>query len=101
MTIVKGLDKGQKINRALTKPVNVHPGTRRCTDVFVSLRSKFRCSARLFTAALLALYAAFPGGFVMPCLEPVMTIAEGLSGLFWKSGTNVFLSSRFEVSRSP
>jgi hypothetical protein len=62
----------------LTRPVNVHPGTRRCTLVFVSLRSKERCSASALTAALLALYAALPGGLVMPCLLPVMTIALGV-----------------------
>lgn|SRR5690242_14840500 len=61
-----------------TRPVKVHPGTSRCTFVFVSLKSKLRCSARALTAALDALYAAFPGGLVMPCLLPVMTIALGL-----------------------
>lgn len=58
-----------------TRPVNVHPGTNRWTFVLVSFRSKERCSANALTAALLALYAALPGGFVMPCLLPVMTIA--------------------------
>lgn len=46
--------------------------------MFVSLRSKERCSASALTAALLALYAALPGGLVMPCLLPVMTIALGV-----------------------
>lgn len=41
-------------------------------------RSKERCSARVFTAALDALYAGFPGGLVMPCFEPVMMIEDGL-----------------------
>jgi hypothetical protein len=71
-----------------TRPVNVQPGTRRCTPTFVSFRSKLRCSARAFTAALLALYAAFPGGFVMPCLLPVITIAEdSFEERAWKDGT--------------
>jgi hypothetical protein len=30
-----------------------------------------------FTAALEALYAGFPGGFVIPCFEPVMMIEVG------------------------
>lgn len=59
--------------------------------VFVSLRSKERCSASVFTAALLALYAGLPGGFVMPCLLPVITIADGvLEERDWKDGTYVF-----------
>ena len=62
---------------ALTRPVKVHPGTSRCTDVLASLRSKLRCSASVLMAALLALYAALPGGFVMPCLLPVITMADG------------------------
>ena len=54
--------------------MNVHPGTSRWTLVFVSLRSNERCSASVFTAALDALYAGLPGGFVIPCLLPVMTM---------------------------
>ena len=61
----------------LTRPVKVHPGTSKCTLVCASFRSKLRCSASTLTAAFDALYAAFPGGFVMPCLLPVTTIAEG------------------------
>ena len=55
------------------------------------MRSNERCSASVLTAALLALYAGLPGGFVMPCLLPVMTIAEGvLEPRDWKEGTYVF-----------
>ena len=77
-----------RVARKRTKPVNVHPGTSRWTLVFVSPRSNERCSASVFTAALDALYAGLPGGFVMPCLLPVMTIAEGvLDERDWKEGT--------------
>lgn len=38
--------------------------------------SNARFSVSDLTAALLALYAAFPGGFVIPCFEPVLTITE-------------------------
>jgi hypothetical protein len=54
----------------LTSPVNVHPGTSKCTPTFVSLKSKLKCSVSAFTAALLALYATFPGGFVMLAYFP-------------------------------
>jgi hypothetical protein len=76
----------------LTRPVNVHPGTSRWTDVFVSFKSKLRCSAKDLTAAFDALYATLLGGFVIPCLLPVITIAEGLavSVRDWKEGTKVF-----------
>lgn len=68
--------------------MNVHPGTSKCTFVFVSFRSKLRCSASALTAAFDALYAALPGGLVMPCLLPVMTIALGvLDDRLWKEGT--------------
>lgn len=74
-----------------TRPVKVHPGTSRWTLVCVSFRSKLKCSASAFTAALDALYAALPGGFVMPCLLPVITIALGvLEERDWKDGTYVF-----------
>ena len=47
-----------------------------------------RCSARALTAALDALYAGLPGGFVMPCLLPVMTMAAGvLEERDWTEGT--------------
>lgn len=76
----------------LTSPVNVHPGTNRCTPMsFLSFKSQLRCSAKVFTADLLALYAGLPGGFVIPCLLPVMTMADGeaLEGRDWKDGTYV------------
>lgn len=74
----------------LTRPVKVHPGTSRCTLVLESRRSKLRCSARDLIAALEELYAAFPGGLVMPCLDPVMTIADGIEDfLAWNAGTKV------------
>lgn len=38
--------------------------------------SNARPSVRDFTAALAALYAAFPGGFVIPCFDPVLMITE-------------------------
>lgn len=62
--------------------MNVQPGTSRWTDVFgdAVARSKDRCSARVLTADLDALYAGFPGGLVMPCLEPVMTMLAGDEG---------------------
>jgi hypothetical protein len=66
--------------KVLTSPVNVHPGTSKCTPTSgLSFRSQLRCSASVLTAALLALYAGFPGGFVMPCLLPVMTMAAGFA----------------------
>lgn len=60
--------------------MNVQPGIRRCTEVVGEdfERSKERCSAKVFTAALEALYAGFPGGLVIPCLEPVMMMLDGL-----------------------
>lgn len=70
-------DKKGSMFELLTMPVNVQPGTRRCTLVLVSRRSQLRCSARVLTADLDALYAAFPGGLVMPCLLPVMTMEVG------------------------
>lgn len=47
--------------------------------------SNARFSVSDFTAALLALYAAFPGGFVIPCFEPVLTITE-LFGIAERAG---------------
>ena len=38
--------------------------------------SNARFSVSDFTAALLALYSAFPGGFVIPCFEPVLTMTD-------------------------
>lgn len=79
---------GKRKGGGLTSPVNVHPGTSKCTPTFVSFRSKLKCSVSAFTAALLALYATFPGGFVMPCLLPVTTIAAASSeARDWKLGT--------------
>lgn len=44
-------------------------------EVFMSWE---RCSARDFTAAFDALYAGLdPGGLVIPCLEPVITMVAG------------------------
>jgi len=59
--------------------VNVQPGTSKWTLVVGDdfERSKERCSASALTAALEALYAGFPGGFVIPCLEPVITMLAG------------------------
>ena len=45
----------------LTKPVNVQPGTSKCTPTFsFPFKSQLRCSASDLTAALLALYAGLP-----------------------------------------
>ena len=44
-------------------------------------RSKESCSASVRTAALDALYAGFPGGLVIPCLEPVMIIEVGFEAV--------------------
>lgn len=88
--MLAGFAEGAIIERRLTRPVNVHPGTSRCTLVFASFRSKLKCSAKALTAAFDALYAALPGGFVMPCLLPVMTMALGvLDERDWKEGTYV------------
>jgi hypothetical protein len=79
-------DRGEKgRGKGHTNPVNVHPGTSKCTPTFVSLRSKLKCSASAFTAALLALYAGLPGGFVIPCFDPVITIAPDERA--WNDGT--------------
>ena len=59
----------------LTSPVKVQPGTSMWTVVFSSFKSQLRCSATALTAALEALYAGLPGGFVIPCLLPVMIMA--------------------------
>lgn len=46
-------------------------------------KSCARCSARFLTAALELLYAGFapPGGFVIPCFEPVNTTDLGVLDL--------------------
>ena len=60
--------------------VAVKPGTRRKALTLQSgvLRSAC-CSASVstLTPALLTLYAASPGGHVMPCFEPVLTTTHG------------------------
>jgi hypothetical protein len=50
-------------------------------------RSCARCSVMVFTIDLDALYAAFPGGFVIPCLLPVVIIDAGCF-VFWTNGKN-------------
>ena len=73
--------------------MNVQPGTRRCTDVEGEdlARSKERCSAIVLTADLEALYAALPGGLVMPCLLPVIIIAFGDELFDSKCGKKVLM----------
>lgn len=65
--------------------MNVQPGTNKWTLVEGEdfERSMERCSASVLTAALEALYAGFPGGFVIPCLLPVMMMLDGLDSEEW------------------
>lgn len=49
------------------------------------------------TAALDALYAGFPGGLVIPCLEPVMITAVGVDVELWLKTSGRSAQSPFVI----
>ena len=59
----------------------VQPGTSKCaetTQPSLERNSWARPSVKALSAALLQLYATLPGGFVIPCFDPVLTTHDGL-----------------------